>query len=250
MGVPNFEVKQRPHTWRTGRPTAISAIDRCADIPERLVYIDRVNLVLIPGSGRSVSGVGRSYTGPCGTRIGFWHNLKSTFFKKAARPRAHCPRGKPIPGVMGCRGVVSHVRASRLRHSRHLNFTRPWCGVSGVRTPMPLNQKHAPQLDQNCRSFVLLYRIDSAAPPNNRTGEARPSTTMELKVLEVATSGRGNYGCVSDECYVREWKLLYNNIPVTPRAYDYTVRTEAKSPLGHGVAMRFGVSTQHANKPR
>eukprot|EP00965_Chrysotila_dentata_P224264 6194085-Pleurochrysis_carterae.AAC.1 len=43
----------------------------------------------------------------------------------------------------------------------------------------------------------------------------------------------------------RNRSLLITTRPLTPRAHDYTtVRTEAESPLYHGVAMRFGVSTQ------
>ena len=33
------------------------------------------------------------------------------------------------------------------------------------------------------KSVVLLYRLDSAAPPNNRRGGARPTRIMRLKVL-------------------------------------------------------------------
>eukprot|EP00965_Chrysotila_dentata_P124095 4101491-Pleurochrysis_carterae.AAC.1 len=43
------------------------------------------------------------------------------------------------------------------------------------------------------RSVVLLYRLDSAAPPNNCSGGARPTTI----VLAVAARG---YGCTSDAC--------------------------------------------------
>eukprot|EP00965_Chrysotila_dentata_P159698 5276000-Pleurochrysis_carterae.AAC.3 len=48
------------------------------------------------------------------------------------------------------------------------------------------------------------------------------------------------------------FKLIINNRPVTvtPGAHRCNVGTEAESPLDHGVVMRFGVSTQHANMPR
>eukprot|EP00965_Chrysotila_dentata_P217264 6189887-Pleurochrysis_carterae.AAC.1 len=38
--------------------------------------------------------------------------------------------------------------------------------------------------------------------------------------------------------------LLITTRPTTSGAHDYTVGTEASSPLDHGVARRFGVSTQ------
>eukprot|EP00965_Chrysotila_dentata_P195060 6176768-Pleurochrysis_carterae.AAC.2 len=44
------------------------------------------------------------------------------------------------------------------------------------------------------RSVVLLYRLDSAAPPNNRRGGARPTKIMSLPN---AANVRGDYGCVS-----------------------------------------------------
>eukprot|EP00965_Chrysotila_dentata_P210496 6185921-Pleurochrysis_carterae.AAC.1 len=52
-----------------------------------------------------------------------------------------------------------------------------------------------------------------------------PLTTAELSpTLVIAANGRGNYGCASDKL--------------------------AKSHLGQGVPMNFGVSTQHTNEPR
>eukprot|EP00965_Chrysotila_dentata_P199494 6179419-Pleurochrysis_carterae.AAC.5 len=47
-------------------------------------------------------------------------------------------------------------------------------------------------------SAVLPYRLDLAAPRKDCRGGARP-TKMMVQSLPAAASGRGNYGCTSDE---------------------------------------------------
>eukprot|EP00965_Chrysotila_dentata_P190502 6173928-Pleurochrysis_carterae.AAC.3 len=50
----------------------------------------------------------------------------------------------------------------------------------------------------------------------------------------IAANGRDDYGRASDECSTRKGNLvIITTKPATPRAHDYTVGTEAKSPLDH-----------------
>eukprot|EP00965_Chrysotila_dentata_P216794 6189583-Pleurochrysis_carterae.AAC.2 len=70
---------------------------------------------------------------------------------------------------------------------------------------------------------------------------------MGLKFL----NGRGKYGSLAGQVkIVRELKRVDATRPVTPRAHNYTVETEAIDPMGYIVAMRFGVLTRHTNKLR
>eukprot|EP00965_Chrysotila_dentata_P011972 393421-Pleurochrysis_carterae.AAC.4 len=73
-------------------------------------------------------------------------------------------------------------------------------------------------------------------------GGARPTTNAELKLTDAATPVAPQ---VSVMC--KNGSLLITARPVNPRAH---VTRKAKSPLDQDVAMRFGVSTQHTNKPR
>eukprot|EP00965_Chrysotila_dentata_P102638 3388510-Pleurochrysis_carterae.AAC.2 len=76
---------------------------------------------------------------------------------------------------------------------------------------------------------------------------------MRLKSLAsiIAANGRDDYCRASDKCGV--WKVnlvIITTRPAAPRAYNYTVGTEAKSPLDHGAAMRYGINYRRTRRNR
>eukprot|EP00965_Chrysotila_dentata_P192279 6175081-Pleurochrysis_carterae.AAC.6 len=77
-------------------------------------------------------------------------------------------------------------------------------------------------------------RLQLRMTSNRRGGAVYPLTIMRLKLTVATTTVVHKVSVV----YSKGMFLEQQTCPATPKAHDYTVVTEAKSPLDHSAAMR------------